>query len=355
MTSDKSTEPRLGIIGCGAIVEHAHLPTMKELGIRPALLVDPDEAQTRKLAAKFKGGATATKLGPSHYDMIDAALVAAPNTLHTPICLDLLQNGIDVLVEKPMATTVADCERIVAAVEASEAILAVGYIMRHAPIIEWTTGVLKAGLLGEVRSFDISWGEAFDWGLNSNSLWRKEVSGGGVLVDFGTHICDLVGEWFGDFATVDYRDDNYGGVEADCLIELEMASGAKGTVELSKTRSLRNSAVIEGAKGRLEISILKPVQEVSASDDVLAYRHEGMAPADMPERLDMNSWFARQMKSFMDSVRQRETPRVTARDGLRSVRLTETCYEVRQPWELPWVRPKLQTKLQQPSPARESA
>jgi len=82
----------------------------------------------------------------------------------------------------------ADCERIVAAAEASDAILAVGYIVRFARAIEWATAVLRAGLLGDVRSFDITWGQAFDWGIKSNSLWWREVSGGGVLMDFGTHI-----------------------------------------------------------------------------------------------------------------------------------------------------------------------
>jgi len=120
-----------------------------------------------------------------------------------------------------------------------------------------------------------------------------------------------------------------------------MQSGAMGRVELSKTYEIQNVAIIEETDATLKLSIFKPVQEINAPDDFLAFRDEARAAADLPERLDVSDWFVGQMRSFLETVKGRTPLRATAKDGLSSVRLIETCYGVCQSWDLPWVQSKL--------------
>ena len=89
-------------------------------------------------------------------------------------------------------------------------------------------------------------------------LLRKETAGGGVLADFGVHVLDLLLIWLGDWASIEYRDDARGGIESDCEIRLRMRSGIEGTVEISRTRNLRNTCIFEGDRATLEVGIWDP-------------------------------------------------------------------------------------------------
>ena len=106
-------------------------------------------------------------------------------------------------------------------------------------------------MLGTIRSFDVREGMVFRWPVKSAAMFSPEC--GGVLADIGTHVLDLLLWWFGDVAGFEYWDDAAGGVEADAVMHLEMASGVTGRVELSRTRDLRNSCVIRGERGTLEV------------------------------------------------------------------------------------------------------
>ena len=72
------------------------------------------------------------------------------------------------------------------------------------------------------------------------------------MADIGVHVLDTLLWWTGDVARIRYADDNMGGVEADCEMQLDMVSGAAGYVELSRTRDLSNRCYLKGEKGPQE-------------------------------------------------------------------------------------------------------
>jgi predicted dehydrogenase len=81
----------------------------------------------------------------SHLDLpgeVDLAIVAVPNAMHEPVSVDLLTAGVHVLVEKPMARTVAECDRMIAAARSTGALLAVGHDFRHFPIARFARDLL---------------------------------------------------------------------------------------------------------------------------------------------------------------------------------------------------------------------
>ena len=144
---------------------------------------------------------------------------------------------------------------MVDAADSGAVLLSVVHWRRYRHVSVWTKALMESGSLGRIESFDFREGAVFNWPATTNSFWRRETAGGGVFADQGAHVLDLLLWWLGDFTSVTYADDSQGGVEADCRLELTMKSGAKGVVELSRTRNLRNSAIIRGSNGWVEIPL----------------------------------------------------------------------------------------------------
>src|SRR5262249_523916 len=166
-----------------------------------------------------------------------------------------LAQGKSVLVEKPMALTVAECAAMMGAAERAGAILAVGLMRRFIWSHRFAHLLIEKGVLGQINSFDFREGSIYNWPVASDFFFRKEAAGGGVLIDTGAHTLHCLLHWLGDFASVDYFDDAEGGVDANCLMKLRLRSGVCGVLELSRTRKLRNTAIIYGDRGVLEVAL----------------------------------------------------------------------------------------------------
>src|SRR5690242_7361417 len=114
--------PRLAIIGCGAVVDHHLVPALKRIGWMPSVLVDMSPARiavvARRMGSKGKSATTGSDWR-ALLDEFDAAIVAVPHSLHASIGSGLVAAGKHVFMEKPLATTVADCESMIAAANAS--------------------------------------------------------------------------------------------------------------------------------------------------------------------------------------------------------------------------------------------
>jgi Predicted dehydrogenases and related proteins len=87
---------------------------------------------------------------------VDAAIVALPHSLHAPVSIALLRQGIHVLVEKPMALNQEECNAMISAAKEGKSILAVGLIRRFLHSAQWVKAILNIGLLGKIEMFVFS-------------------------------------------------------------------------------------------------------------------------------------------------------------------------------------------------------
>ena len=140
-------------------------------------------------------------LDAEHPDIVH---VCTPHHLHAPMAIECLRRGVHVLLEKPVATTVADGEAVVRAAEASTATVGVCFQNRFNPTVRAIRDLLDAGTLGDLLGGraavtwfrDESYYEARPW----RGRWAE--SGGGVLINQAIHTLDLL-QWFlGDVTTV---------------------------------------------------------------------------------------------------------------------------------------------------------
>jgi predicted dehydrogenase len=128
-----SQNPRVAVIGAGAFGQN-HCRVVHESGrAQLAAIVDTDSARASAAAAQYQTEALTDARALA--GKIDAAIIAAPTTLHSEIGCALLEAGIDVLVEKPIAHDLAGADRLVAAAERHGRILQVGHLERFNPAV----------------------------------------------------------------------------------------------------------------------------------------------------------------------------------------------------------------------------
>jgi predicted dehydrogenase len=222
--------------------------------------------------------------------------------------------------------------------EKSGACLTVGLLRRFLYNARLTARLVHGGMLGRIGKFDFREGNPYSWPVQSDFFFRRETAGGGVLLDTGAHTLDLLLWWLGDVAEIEYFDDNYGGVEADCLLNLKLKSGAEGVVELSRTRPLRNTAILEADNGKLEVHLHRNSLTLQLTQDQCGISGSALDRPD-GEAMDQSllDLAALQLENWIRAIRGEEALAVPAEEAARSVTLIENCYSRRQLWQFPWV------------------
>ncbi len=330
---------RVAVLGGGAVAQIHHLPALSASECADAtVVVDADAERARSVAARFGVPGSATDYRQV-LDSFEAAVIALPNSLHAPVAVDLLKRGIHVLVEKPMALSGREAGEMIAAADASGAVLAVGLDFRFFDSTRFVRDFLASGFLGDLKGFDLRQGVIPRWPFATDFLLRKETAGGGVLADFGVHVLDLLLVWLGDWESIDYRDDARGGIESDCEMVLTMKSGLRGTVEVSRTRNLRNTCIFEGERASLEVGIWDPDPAIVLRVGEQELSLSGQARKKDGGALTFQDVFVRQIDDFAAAIRDKREPLVSGREGRRSLDLIEACYAARQPLEMPWDEP----------------
>ncbi|MER9348194.1 Gfo/Idh/MocA family oxidoreductase [Mesorhizobium sp. M0239] len=141
-------KPRIAVLGCGYWGSN-HIRTLKALG---ALHAVSDTNRAR--AEGFASEQDCLAIEPDQLfvrDDIDAIVMALPPQFHADLAVRAVENGKDVLVEKPIALTVADAERAVRAAKDNGRVFMVGHVLRFHPAFETLKGLIDKGELGEVR------------------------------------------------------------------------------------------------------------------------------------------------------------------------------------------------------------
>ena len=140
-TNPSPARPRIAVVGIGHLGKH-HMRLLRDLDCELVGVADPSE-EARKFAADTYGLATHADYRELA-DVVDAVSVVVPTTLHREVGTFFLERGVDVLVEKPIARSVADGQALVDAARANDRILAVGHVERFNPALRGIEGIGKA-------------------------------------------------------------------------------------------------------------------------------------------------------------------------------------------------------------------
>jgi predicted dehydrogenase len=331
------------LVGCGAVSQFFYAPALTALEgagtVKVEGLVDPSAESLAKLAETFPNAARHARLeeAPIASRLV---VIASPPKFHAPAAVYALTHGASVLCEKPMADTVADAETILEAARSSGSLLAVGLYKRFFPACEALKGILEKQPLGKLLSFTIEEGGRFGWQAASDSFFRKNVTPGGVLLDIGVHVLDLLLWWLGEPEALTYRDDAMGGQEANCRLELAYANGARGNVHLSRDWTTRNAYAFQFERGVVRYKVNDANHLEIQAEGMPALLSGTLQDAGArPERTNPQSFIA-QVQNIAATLQGREALRIPGEEGIRSLRLIERCYRERAGLlKMPWLTP----------------
>ena len=313
------------MVGCGSVVEQFHLPAstfVPELSIE--ILVDRDQKRAATLAASYLVPHVATDFREI-IGKVDAAIIALPHSLNAGVSCELLDAGISILVEKPMALTAAEAENLLSASKDRKASLNVGYTRRCGYGVQFIRQALRENLLGTITTFAVEDGYPFNWKSAGTEFRLDKNAGGGVLMDLGCHVFDMLMFWFGELTLNSALHDGQGGVEINALVHLETQLGVRGTVELSWERFLRNSAVLEGTAGRLEVEWYTNAAIGYISGNIF----RGTITPERSDTLEQpfRMMFVEQLREWVKILR--DTPKgdmlATGKNALNVLKLVEAC------------------------------
>ncbi|MGD2173839.1 MAG: Gfo/Idh/MocA family oxidoreductase [Candidatus Brocadiaceae bacterium] len=187
---------KIGFVGTGGIARR-HFQALEEIPeAQIVACTDVDADRAAEAAARFAGAAACTH----HADMLeeqelDAAFVCLPPHVHGEVELALIDEGIPFFVEKPLANDLETAERIMSALEGTDLITSVGYMMRYRD---------NARRLKEHLADDppvVARG-AYLCGVPGVPWWRRKEQSGGQIVEQSTHVFDLARYLFGEVQSV---------------------------------------------------------------------------------------------------------------------------------------------------------
>jgi predicted dehydrogenase len=331
---------KLAIVGCGAIAEIGYLPALPfARGVQPVLLVDRDLGHAQAMAERF--GVPQSSADVADVAKIaDAAVVALPHDLHEPIGRQLLESGVHVLMEKPLAVTTADCDSLISAANKAGRVLSVAMLRRYCPGNRLAQSLLATGGFGSVHSFHLESGNSGTWPARSPHILNRHGSGGGVLMDNGCHDVDLITWLFGRVADVRCHTDAVSGLESNCTLELTMASGVTGFVELSRMRALRNSLVINGKRAVAEIPLVGETANITfaGSPAITINGRAEVGGAAQRSGQFFVDLMAAQMENMADAINQRHPATVDGEAARATIEFITRCYASTVPMDLAWRR-----------------
>ncbi|MGQ0539085.1 MAG: Gfo/Idh/MocA family protein [Gemmatimonadaceae bacterium] len=249
---------RLAFLGCGRATAELHLPALRHVPEFAVVeLSDHDAARAAILARRFSVQRLQRSLAEICADSnVDAVAVCTPPDAHAESAVAALDAGKHLFVEKPLALTLADCDRIVAAGERARGAAVVGFNLRRHRLLRAARTVIEQGVLGRielVRSLFTS-----DIRLTRTlPAWRDEPArGGGVLNELATHHFDLW-RWLLRAEADEVFALGTGGVAPDdtALVSARLSGGILATAQLCERTTPLNQLDILGEHGRLRISL----------------------------------------------------------------------------------------------------
>nr|WP_268921006.1 Gfo/Idh/MocA family oxidoreductase [Microbacterium chengjingii] len=251
---------RVGIVG-GGFMAAVHSRAARSTGAVLAGVVASSPERSHQVAAELgieRGFDSLDAL----IDNVDAVHVCTPNALHAPQALAVLEAGLHVVCEKPLATTVADAERLVHA--ASGVTAAVPFVYRFHPLVRHARDRIASGESGRVLSIRGSYLQ--DWMLDeADDNWRVDAAAGGrsrAFADIGSHLIDLIEFVTGDRVTRvastartffgDRAEHQAITTEDAAAVVFETTGGAIGTLLVSQTAPGRKNALTIEIAGSAE-------------------------------------------------------------------------------------------------------
>ena len=301
---------RVGVVGVGVMgANHARvlndLPGVKLVGI-----ADPDPKQ-RATVCGLLGCAGYPDVEGLIASGVDAVTIAAPTHLHRHLALTCIRKGVHILVEKPIASSVAEGSAIIAAAARAGVTLMVGHVERFNPAVE--------AIKEAIRHEDI-----LSIAITRVGPYPPRMSNVGVVIDLAVHDIDLI-RWFTDSDIVEVQPQLSNALaerEDIALLQFRTASGVLAHINTNWLTPFKARSVTVATRKKYIMGDLltRQVTECFGFQPDCSYsmRHLSVGHAE-PLRAEL--------QAFMKAIRLGAEPAVTGEEGVASLEIAIRCLE----------------------------
>jgi len=282
-------------------------------------------------------------------EQIEAVLICTPPFTHLPIARKCEEYGLDMMVEKPLAESLASASEMVSLIREKANVHSTGFTAAHIPLLRKAKQMLDAEVIGRPVRFGVSVYISQVFGKKKGWFFDKRQSGGGVIIDIASHLIYLIVWYFGLPEMIQSRLVRFfSEVEDSGTVLMEYQNGLTGSLDtnwsLPGYRMATHEINIEGESGYLEITneyiklfLPRPQDDFDGGWTTL-YRADigSSSPFDLG-----SEGFYDEDKHFIDCCLTREKPRVTWEEGWQVQKVIQAIYrsdESRQPVSMGAVR-----------------
>ena len=260
MRYKKGSRLRLGFIGCGHATSELHLPALRHVPeVEVLALADVDDQRLQAAGDRFRVSARYRNSADLLDDpRIEAVAVCVPPQQHVDLALAVLDAGKHLFVEKPLALSLADCDRLIERASQSRCKSQVGFNLRQHALVRQARKIIQGGELGEVEALRSCFTAATRRQRDLPAWRNQRESGGGVLTEIATHHFDLWRFLLGTDVKqvfVDCRSDRTDDVAATVIAR--MADGVSVSGVFSERTFGSNELEIFGREGWLRLNLYR--------------------------------------------------------------------------------------------------
>ncbi len=303
---------KVGVVGVGVMGSN-HARVLAEMsGVHLVGVADPDRKQ-REFVARAIGCSAFGDMDELLCSGVDAVTIAAPTHLHHALALECIARGVHLLVEKPIASNVAEGRAIVAAARRAGITLMIGHVERFNPAVE--------SIKRWIKDQDI-----LSIAITRVGPFPPRMSNVGVVIDLAVHDIDLI-RWFTDSEIVEIQPQLSSAVaerEDIALLQFRTASGVLAHINTNWLTPFKARNIHIATRDKYLIADLLTLQVTECfgfqTDGSYSMRHLSVGYAE-PLRAELIA--------FVNAVRRGETPAVTGEEGVASLEIAMRCLAAR--------------------------
>lgn len=317
--SSRSDPLAVGLVGAGAIAQ-TYFEVFRELDEARIVGVADVRPELANSAAEALGCPSyASHSAMADAERLDAVVVCTPPDTHYDIAMSFVERGVAVLCEKPLAIRLSDAEALLEAAERTGVLVTMAAKFRYVTDVIRAKSIVTSGILGDIILFDNVFATRTDMSRRWNS--DPDRSGGGVLIDNGTHSVDIVRYFLGPIAEVlAVEGKRVQGLAVEDTVQMFLASagGVRATVDLSWSIDKQRDSYIEiyGSNGTVRVGWRESKYRQATSHDWVVF-------GTGYEKVEC---MRAQVRNFARAVRGRDQLLITAEDALASVEVIEKAY-----------------------------
>ena len=264
---------------------------------------------------------------------MEVIYVITPNATHRKFVEAAAKTGKNVMCEKPMAPTVADCEAMIKAVQSAGKKLMIGYRAQYEPFNRECIRICRSGELGRIVTIVADHGRQVEPDKEKADSWRvkKDLAGGGSLVDIGIYCLNAARYLSGEEPTEisarleqPQNDPRFKEVEATVHWTMRFPSGALANCSSSYDWLDTKRFRVQGSDGWLE---LDPATDYYRHRLRVGRKGKGEENVVEEPQIKEQSQFALMLDHMAQCVRENKTPHTPGEEGMRDVRYMTAIYE----------------------------